>query len=133
MTLEETPADLERHAHDFAERAGFTYTVLAVARTTCSGCIYHLPRPRRAARCRGGLVGRTGMLEFDRELHRTVSRWLADCTRRGRLSALRGKQQPRERSSYLTRTRSRNVSSGADEPGGMYAKRRLVRPRCRAT
>ena len=43
MSLEENHADLERHARDFAERAGFTYTVLAPDGDDVLGCVYIYP------------------------------------------------------------------------------------------
>jgi hypothetical protein len=40
MTLEENRRDLERHARDFADRVGFTYTVLDPASRAVIGCVY---------------------------------------------------------------------------------------------
>src|ERR1700739_4460253 len=44
---ERTPAenlvDLERHAADFAERSGFTYTVRATGSDAIIGCVYIYP------------------------------------------------------------------------------------------
>lgn len=40
MGLAENLADLERHARDFAERVGFTYTVLDEASGEVIGCVY---------------------------------------------------------------------------------------------
>ena len=48
MTLDENLADLERHALDFAARAGFTYTVLAPDGRDVLGCVYIYPVARRA-------------------------------------------------------------------------------------
>ncbi len=42
MSVEENLADLERHARDFAERRGFTYTVLD-ADDDVVGCLYIYP------------------------------------------------------------------------------------------
>jgi hypothetical protein len=39
MSLEESVADLERHARDFAERVGFTCTVLDEASGEAIGCV----------------------------------------------------------------------------------------------
>ena len=41
MTLDENRADLERHARDFEERTGFTYTVLDGDKVV--GCVYIYP------------------------------------------------------------------------------------------
>ena len=43
MSLDENRADLERHARDFADRAGFTYTVLAPETDDVLGCVYIYP------------------------------------------------------------------------------------------
>jgi RimJ/RimL family protein N-acetyltransferase len=43
MTLAENRHDLERHASDFSDRTGFTYTVLAQADDTVIGCVYIYP------------------------------------------------------------------------------------------
>ena len=45
MTLEENLDDLERHARDFANRSGFTYTVLDREGGAVVGCLYIYPRP----------------------------------------------------------------------------------------
>ena len=42
MSLDENRGDLERHARDFAERRGFTYTVLD-ASDDVIGCVYVYP------------------------------------------------------------------------------------------
>ena len=42
MSLEENRSDLERHARDFADRKGFTYTVLD-AGDDVVGCVYIYP------------------------------------------------------------------------------------------
>jgi hypothetical protein len=43
MTLEDNLRDLERHARDFAERRGFTYTVLSADSGDVIGCVYIYP------------------------------------------------------------------------------------------
>jgi hypothetical protein len=43
MTLEENRADLERHQRDFADRTGFTYTVLDHVDGDVVGCVYIYP------------------------------------------------------------------------------------------
>jgi hypothetical protein len=43
MSLEENLRDLERHARDFAERRGFTYTVLSTGTGDVIGCVYIYP------------------------------------------------------------------------------------------
>ena len=43
MTLERNTADLQRHADDFARRAGFTFTVLDPGDGDVIGCVYLYP------------------------------------------------------------------------------------------
>ena len=43
MSLAENLRDLERHAQDFAERRGFTYTVLSIGTGDIIGCVYIYP------------------------------------------------------------------------------------------
>lgn len=43
MSLEQNLADLEGHARDFAQRSGFTYTVLDPADGDVIGCVYIYP------------------------------------------------------------------------------------------
>ena len=43
MSLADNLRDLERHAQDFAERRGFTYTVLSTSTGEVIGCVYIYP------------------------------------------------------------------------------------------
>jgi hypothetical protein len=43
FTADENLADLRRHEQDFAERNGFTYTILTPDETRCLGCLYLYP------------------------------------------------------------------------------------------
>src|SRR5580700_10405383 len=43
MSLSDNLRDLERHAQDFAERRGFTYTVLSTGTGDVIGCVYIYP------------------------------------------------------------------------------------------
>ena len=45
MTRDENRADLQRHADDFRNRKGFTYTVLDPAGRDVIGCVYIYPLP----------------------------------------------------------------------------------------
>jgi hypothetical protein len=74
--------DLERHARDFAERSGFTYTVLSVGTSDIIGCVYIYP-PRDESPARAGerrvLVRswvRADHADLDPVLYRTVRAWL---------------------------------------------------------
>ena len=64
MSLEANRADLERHADDYARRAGFTYTVLDAQPRRCIGCVYIYPRATSARR-RRALVGAADHAELD--------------------------------------------------------------------
>jgi hypothetical protein len=78
MTLADNLADLEGHARDFAERRGFTYTVLAPGGDEVIGCVYIYPAhgEERAARVSSWV--RADVAELDVALHDAVSRWLAE-------------------------------------------------------
>ncbi len=43
MSLSDNLRDLERHAQDFADRRGFTYTVLSTGNGDVIGCVYIYP------------------------------------------------------------------------------------------
>ena len=69
MSLAENLHDLERHAQDFAERRGFTYTVLSTGTGEVIGCVYIYPR--RGESQRGASAG---------EHDATVRSWVrVDC------------------------------------------------------
>jgi hypothetical protein len=83
MSLADNLRDLERHAQDFTERGGFTYTVLGIGIDDVIGCVYIYP-PRdespgggageRRARVRSWV--RADHAALDPVLYRTVLRWL---------------------------------------------------------
>jgi hypothetical protein len=56
MSLSDNLRDLERHARDFAERRGFTYTVLSPGTGDVIGCVYIYPASGREPS--GGAEGR---------------------------------------------------------------------------
>src|SRR5262245_30875882 len=75
MTLDENRADLQRHADDFRNRKGFTYTVLDSASREVIGCVYIYPlRERDGARTRSWV--RKSRAHLDTALWRAVSEWL---------------------------------------------------------
>jgi hypothetical protein len=84
MSLADNLRDLERHAQDFAERRGFTYTVLSTGDGDVIGCVYIYPLPGgsqegsgaggRRARVRSWV--RADRSALDPVLHRTVLAWL---------------------------------------------------------
>jgi hypothetical protein len=78
MTIDENRRDLERHAEDFAARAGFTYTVLAPDGSTVVGCVYIYPsdEPDVDARVRSWVRAQDAWL--DPVLYAAVRDWLRD-------------------------------------------------------
>jgi hypothetical protein len=78
MTLQDNMGDLVRHARDFEERQGFTYTVAEAGSGETIGCVYIYP-PKAAdeggARVKSWV--RADRAELDAALYRTVSDWLA--------------------------------------------------------
>jgi len=79
MSLADNLRDLERHARDFAERRGFTYTVLGSGSRDVIGCVYIYP-PRgdgpaqRRARVKSWV--RADRASLDSVLFHTVRVWL---------------------------------------------------------
>lgn len=77
MTPDENRADLQRHADDFRNRVGFTYTVLEPASRDVIGCVYIYPLPGSDHDARVRSWVRASHAELDRPLWRAVSGWLA--------------------------------------------------------
>jgi RimJ/RimL family protein N-acetyltransferase len=76
MTIEENRSDLERHARDFEERTGFTYTVLTAESGVVIGCVYIYPVDGHDARVLSWV--RADRVELDKPLRDAVSAWLLD-------------------------------------------------------
>jgi len=78
MTLQENLRDLERHAQDFAERRGFTYTVLDAGTGSVIGCVYIYPPPGGPDRSRAAVSSwvRADRAELDKTLYNAVLDWL---------------------------------------------------------
>ena len=84
MSLQDNLGDLERHAQDFANRRGFTYTVLAAESDEVIGCVYIYPP--QSQRWDGGTEGqsvaavmswvRADRAQLDRVLYDAVVAWL---------------------------------------------------------
>jgi hypothetical protein len=84
MSLAENLRDLERHAQDFAERRGFTYTVLSTDSGDVIGCVYIYPQ--RGESQGGASAGeqraavsswvRADRAELDPVLYHRVREWL---------------------------------------------------------
>jgi len=76
MTLAENGADLERHARDFAERRGFTYTVREPGDGDVIGCVYIYPLEGTTDVATVSSWVRADRAELDLPLHRAVTEWL---------------------------------------------------------
>jgi hypothetical protein len=84
MSLEDNLRDLERHAQDFAERRGFTYTVLGAASDEVIGCVYIYPvKGQRPGGGTDGVPGatvrswvRADRAQLDRVVYDAVLTWL---------------------------------------------------------
>ncbi|HUG65953.1 MAG TPA: hypothetical protein VMK83_12105 [Gaiellaceae bacterium] len=76
MSVEENLADLERHAQDFAERTGFTYTVLAEDDDVV-GCVYIYPARDDVHDAHVQSWVRESCSELDAPLRLTVAEWLS--------------------------------------------------------
>jgi hypothetical protein len=77
MSLEENLADLEAHARDFAERKGFTYTVLDPATDDVLGCVYVYPDGEGESDALARSWVRASHADLDVPLWQAVSGWLA--------------------------------------------------------
>jgi RimJ/RimL family protein N-acetyltransferase len=77
MSPEENRADLQRHADDFRNRTGFTYTVLDPASRSVIGCVYIYPLRSGEGGASVHSWVRASHAELDAPLWRAVSEWLA--------------------------------------------------------
>jgi len=77
MSPEENAADLARHERDFADRAGFTYTVLDPATRDVIGCVYLYPPERSGYDVDARSWVRADRAGLDKPLYDLVSGWLA--------------------------------------------------------
>jgi hypothetical protein len=76
MGLDENLADLERHARDFVDRAGFTYTVLDPDGDVI-GCVYIYPAEDTAHDAHVRSWVRETRAELDPVVRCAVADWLA--------------------------------------------------------
>ncbi|MGI9621658.1 MAG: N-acetyltransferase [Acidimicrobiales bacterium] len=76
MSLEENLADLVRHAQDFAERRGFTYSVLDG--DDVIGCVYIYPSKESDRDAAVQSWVRTSRAAMDEVLFQAVKSWLHD-------------------------------------------------------
>jgi hypothetical protein len=78
MSLAANRADLEGHERDFAQRTGFTYTVLRPGTEEVIGCVYIYPAKDGEHDAKVSSWVRSDVAELDATLHAAVSRWLAE-------------------------------------------------------
>ena len=78
MSLEANRLDLERHARDFAERTGFTFTVLRPGTAEVIGCLYIYPAKDGGGDAQVRSWVRADVAELDGPLHAAVTRWLIE-------------------------------------------------------
>jgi hypothetical protein len=76
MSLDENLGDLRRHAEDFKQRVGFTYTVLD-DEDVVVGCVYIYPSRTAPDITEVRSWVTASRAELDPVLHETVDRWLA--------------------------------------------------------
>ena len=77
MSLSENLRDLERHAEDFRQRLGFTYTVLD-ANQDVIGCVYIYPSNDEHVDAKVLSWVRADRSDLDRPLYEAVRAWLAN-------------------------------------------------------
>lgn len=77
MTLEENLADLRRHADDFRQRVGFTFTVLDPSDEDVIGCVYLYPSAREECDVKVKSWVRADRSDLDVPLADAVAHWLA--------------------------------------------------------
>jgi hypothetical protein len=77
MSLADNYGDLAKHADDFAQRRGFTYTVLDTTGDVI-GCVYIYPGRTEQFDARVTSWVRVERATLDRELYRAVTQWLAN-------------------------------------------------------
>jgi hypothetical protein len=77
-SLADNLRDLQRHADDFENRRGFTYTVLDPATAEVIGCVYIYPDDGEQHDARVLSWVQASRPELDVQLWRAVTDWLAD-------------------------------------------------------
>jgi rhodanese-related sulfurtransferase len=78
LSLDENASDLASHAQDFADRTGFTYTVLDPASKAVIGCVYLYPSRRDGYDVDVRSWVRADRADLDKPLHDLVRRWITE-------------------------------------------------------
>jgi hypothetical protein len=76
MTLERNAEDLKGHEEDFAQRKGFTYSVVTEIGGDVIGCVYIYPSPKDSVDADVRSWVRATRAELDTPLYRTVHDWV---------------------------------------------------------
>lgn len=76
-SVDDNLRDLRRHADDFANRRGFTYTVLDPGTADVIGCVYIYPEPDVPYGAHVQSWVRASRAELDVPLWRAITDWLA--------------------------------------------------------
>ena len=105
MSLDANRRDLEAHARDFAERTGFTFTVLRPGSEEVIGCLYIYPAKDGDHDAQVRSWVRADVAELDAPLHAAVSRWLAESWPFERVIYADRAAQPARRASRTRRRR----------------------------
>jgi len=77
MSLDANLGDLRRHADDFANRVGFTYSVIEVPGEDVIGCVYMYPARGEDGTVKVSSWVRVERADLDKPLHDAVFAWLA--------------------------------------------------------
>lgn len=77
LSISDNLADLVRHEQDFAERIGFTYTVLAAHGDEVIGCVYLYPASHPGYDVQVRSWVRRDRAHLDEQLWRVVLEWIA--------------------------------------------------------
>lgn len=76
MDLDANRSDLVRHARDFEQREGFTYSILDG--DTVIGCVYIYPSPHQSQDAEVRSWVRASRIEMDSIVYRSLTDWLAE-------------------------------------------------------
>jgi len=76
MTLERNARDLHEHEEDFAQRRGFTYSVLSESGDEVLGCVYIYPSANNDVEAEVRSWVRANRATLDAPLYATVRAWL---------------------------------------------------------
>ncbi len=77
MTLERNAADLAGHEEDFAQRRGFTYSVVSDTGDEVIGCVYIYPSAKDGVEADVRSWVRATHADLDSPVYQTVRDWLS--------------------------------------------------------